>query len=231
MHSLLWKITLLFLSASLWAETGRISYTQKGFSIIPPQNWEVYSDYPQTSLMMQIPYQKGVYQRTIQVLRFAGATYVYDGMKKTYADNLTERYKKSLLDIKNYQIKSIQNVKIEGSNALFLLGEFSLNGIDLMHAHLLLSSSSYHYLLTYTDTKSHFKDPQHKKIYKEALASMLSIRLDSYPHGILFDILKYLIPIFVLVFLVGRFLFSRKRKSYDLETETEDHPSDDEKTS
>ena len=74
--------------------------SQKGFQITPPQGWEVSLTYPGTSLLMQAPYQKGIYQKTVQVLRFKGPQYIDEITLKEFAAEILRKFSKHHLDIK-----------------------------------------------------------------------------------------------------------------------------------
>jgi hypothetical protein len=181
-------------------DKNRLDLPDKGFSIIPPEGWEIDNSYPGLSLLMQIPKEPEVYQRTIQVMRFSGTKDISESTETEFAKILQERFSSSFGAQANYTIRSHAMIDLyEYVQGVVYYAAFLLNGKDMMHAHLLVSSNTHHYLLTYTDVKENIEG-EGAELYRDiAWGSIISVRLDN-PALSLFVKFKWL---FILLIILG----------------------------
>ncbi|MEZ4741230.1 MAG: hypothetical protein R3B45_02085 [Bdellovibrionota bacterium] len=163
------------------SDGSRVNMEEKGFSIIPPVGWEVHKSYPNTTLLMQIPFSKGLeYQRTIQIMRFNGAVPIDEITAEDFARIIERKYSHADGAISDYRMRDFIITKIaDESQGILYYSEFMLQDSPLMQAHILLSSRTHRYLLTYTDLASHFEGELASEYLEKAWQSMVSIHLDS----------------------------------------------------
>lgn len=176
-------MVLLFWGSSLLAieiATGeRLEFKEKKISITPPHGWEVHRDYPNLSLLLQVPYsQKLQYQRTIQIMSFKGKYYIDDITAEDFKKKLIKKYSKASQSVKNYSVRNHLITKMaDGRPAILFYTSFMLEHLSMMQAHLLLASKSRAYLITYTDLESHFEGDASTKYLTEAWTSMTSLQI------------------------------------------------------
>ena len=165
------------------SDGSRIFVKNKGFSIIPPLGWEIHTDYPNMSLLLQIPYKKGLaYQRTIQVMIFKGSRYIDDITSREFEKILIKKYSGMSQSITKYRVRNnLMTVIDDGREGILYYTEFLLEAKKMMQAHVLVSSDKHSYLLTYTDISAHFEGEKASKYLTKAWKSMISIRLAGDP--------------------------------------------------
>ena len=205
---------------------------KKGFSIVPPFGWEVHTDYPNLSLLMQVPFSAGLaYQRTIQIMAFKKPQYIDDITRRDFEKTIVQRYSKVSQSIKNFRVRNHMITKMEdGREGILYYTEFDLEHKRMMQAHILVSSSSRSYLLTYTDVIEHFEGDKASEFLTKAWESMTSIKLGSdAPVRFQKTFLLGLIAICVLILLILFYLIRHAKagKSYTDHTQSEHLTEDD----
>ncbi|MFK7824961.1 MAG: hypothetical protein AB8G05_12445 [Oligoflexales bacterium] len=205
---------------------------KKGFSILPPLGWEVHADYPNLSLLMQVPFSEGLgYQRTIQIMAFKGPKYIDDITRRDFEKVIVQRYSKVSQSVKNFRVRNHMITKMEdGREGVLYYTEFDLEHKRMMQAHILISSSSRSYLLTYTDVIEHFEGDKASEHLTKAWESMTSIKLGSdAPVRFQKTFLLGLIAICVLILLILFYLIRHAKagKSYTDHTQSEHLTEDD----
>lgn len=159
----------------------RIELPNKGFSIVPPVGWEVHRNYPGTTLLLQPSYNKKMaYQRTIQVMRFIDGIPIDDITGKKFEKIIESKFSRALGEIADYQMRNYMMTKMaDGTDGLLYYSEFTMGGQLMMQAHILLSSATHHFLLTYTDIAAHFEGEAAGDYLMNAWQAMTSAQLDS----------------------------------------------------
>jgi hypothetical protein len=159
----------------------RVTVESKGISIIPPKGWEVHLDYPNATLLLQVPYENGMaYQRTIQIMRIKGGLPIDEITGREFQKIIEQKYPKVEGSIADYRMRNHILTKVEdGTPCILFYSEFTLESYAMMQAHILVSSASHHYLLTYTDLAEHFEGEQASQFLTAAWESMVSIQLDT----------------------------------------------------
>lgn len=208
------------------SDGSRITVKGKGFSITPPTGWEIHTDFPNMSLLLQVPFKKGLaYQRTIQVMIIKGASYIDDITRKKYEEILVRKYSRVTDSIQNYRIRNHLLTKMgDGREGILYYAEFTLEGRKMMQAHILVSSSKHSYLLTYTDLIEHFEGEESSKYLTKAWESMTSILLAGdapvrFQKMFLFGLLIIAILILLILFYLIR--HAKAGKSYTDHTHSE----------
>ncbi len=194
----------------------RLQMPDKGFSIVPPNGWEVYRNYPNTTLLFQIPYQRGIgYQRTIQLLARTSPLYIDAFTGNEIIPKIVGLYSKISSSIKNYKVRNDLIVDLpSGMKALMFYTEFQIEDKNLMQLHVVVSSEKRHYILSYTDLAEHFEEGKDKTFLNEAWECLTSIELDSkVPNrfGIPLNVIYILSGLLLLSILFA--LFRKKRSS------------------
>jgi hypothetical protein len=159
----------------------RVVLEAKGISIIPPKGWEVHLNYPNATLMLQVPYTPGmVYQRTVQVMRFKGALPIDAITGREYEKVIEQKFAKVEGSISDYRMRNHMVTKVEdGTVSILYYSEFTLETVAMMQAHILMSSATHHYLLTYTALAEHFEGEKASEYLTTAWESMVSAQVDS----------------------------------------------------
>ncbi|NRA46387.1 MAG: hypothetical protein HRU09_15655 [Oligoflexales bacterium] len=241
LYSLISLVMLTFVSVGVAAPKSknlpisngdRYINQEKGFSIIPPVGWEVHTDYPNLSLLMQVPFSKGLaYQRTIQIMAFKGPKYIDDITRRDFEKIIVQRYSKVSQSIKNFRVRNHMITKMEDEReGVLYYTEFDLEHKRMMQAHILVSSSSRSYLLTYTDVIEHFEGDKASQYLTKAWESMTSIKLGSdAPVRFQKTFLLGLIAICILILLILFYLIRHAKagKSYTDHTQSEHLTEDD----
>jgi len=157
----------------------RVSVRDGDFSVTPPKGWEVYEHLGDLTLLMQMPHQDGVkYQRTIQVASFSNPRYIDETTAKEYEEVISRKFAATSAAIEGYRIRNHLVIDMaDGRQGLLFYSEFTLDGVALMQAHILVSSAGRHYLMTYTDVAEHFESEAANQFLTEAWDSMISVQL------------------------------------------------------
>lgn len=167
--------------ADFVADGSRVSVRNGDFTVQPPRGWEVYTHLPSLTLLMQIPYQPGMkYQRTIQVASFSGSRFIDEVTAKEYEDVIVRKFSATSTSIDGYKIRNHMPIEMaDGRQGLLFYTEFTLEGVSMMQAHILVSSQQRHYLMTFTDLAEHFENDGASRFLTEAWDSMISVQLGS----------------------------------------------------
>lgn len=167
--------------ADFVAEGSRVTVKEGDFSLAPPRGWEVYAHNPSLTLLMQVPHQPGMkYQRTIQVASFSGPRYIDEVTAKEYEEVIVRKFSAATASVEGYRIRNHMSIEMaDGRDGLLFYTEFMLDGVNLMQAHILVSSKDRHYLMTYTDVAEHFESDSANRFLTEAWDAMISVQLGS----------------------------------------------------
>ena len=162
------------------SDGSRVIVEGRGFSMIPPEGWEVSTDHPQLSLLMQVPYEKGMkYQRTIQVASFRGHKFIDNTTAQEFEELIERKFSRASASIEDYRIRDHHQVDMaDGRKGLLFYSEFVLDGVALMQMHVLVSTDKRHFLMTFTDLADHFEENQGGDYLARAWDSMITIELD-----------------------------------------------------
>lgn len=200
----------------------RISLEKKKFSIVPPAGWEVHKGVEGITLLMQIPYQPGVYQRTIKVLYGQEALAMDEYTLDRYAEIIVERSAKASMGIQDYRIRNKLPFELKnGSKALLYYTEFNFDQTPMMELHILTSNTEGHFVLIYTDIAENFVTDEGKKHLDIAYESMISTEIEGEQPTRFDFVYTVLGGIAILVGIAFLFLFIRKLKSssYSIDSE------------
>ncbi len=157
----------------------RIPLKGGDFSIAPPNGWEVFTNHPSLTLLMQIPHESSLkYQRTIQVASFGGKKYIDDVTAREFEKVIVNKFSQLTASIEGYEVREHRIVDMaDGREGILFYTDFTLDGITMMQAHILVSSDVHHYLLTFTDIRDHFEKEEFSQYLNEAWSSMVSAEL------------------------------------------------------
>lgn len=164
-------------------ETERIEVPSKGFAITPPAGWTVVRDSGSSTLLFEIPKpDDGTYQRTIQVMVFDGPMPIDPLTEERFGKTIVERMTASSPAVSAYRIRSAHRQELNnGQPSIIFYAEFDADGSPLMQMHVLTSSRSRHYLVTYTDVPEHFEGSEAPAFLDVAWNTALSLSTDSAP--------------------------------------------------
>lgn len=209
-------MTILEDNKIMVSDGSRIYIQKEELSIVPPEGWEVRSTVSGVTALFQMPEQKDdKIPRTIQIQAFSDSKYIDAVTAEEFAVELEEKFSESSTSINDYRLRSHIPINLENGDQawLFYFG-FSINGVELIHAHLLASSADRHYVLTYTDVAENFVRETAENDYLDiAWTSMTSLELPSKAPQRL-GIARYMGFAFgVAAFLGLVFAFWRKKKA------------------
>ena len=168
-------------SGVVTGDGSRITLREGDFSIIPPNGWEVYTQRPDLTLLAQPPMQNGMkYQRTLQVASFSDPRYIDAVTAKEFEEKIPRMFALSSQLVSDYRVRNQVPVDLsDGRKGLLFYTEFTIDRVNLMQAHILISSLNRHYLLTFTDLAEHFEGEGANQYLTEAWDSMVSSKLGS----------------------------------------------------
>ncbi len=162
----------------------RVEIQDAGFSIVPPNGWEIIRNAGGSSLLFRAPKQEEgqlSLQGTIQVMVFNGGRYIDDFTQEEYGKLIVEKFAAASNRVTQYRLRSQQKVKLEnGDDAILYYTEFQMDEAQIMQMHILMSSARKHFLLTYTDFAKYFEQDNSREL-AVAFTSMHSAVLDSQP--------------------------------------------------
>lgn len=158
----------------------RVIVKDGDFSMVPPKTWEVFSEMPGLTLLLQVPHSSGQrYQRTIQVASFSGSRFIDDVTAREFEETIVRKFASASASIEDYRVRNHMEVEMaDGRTALLFYSEFNFDTVPLMQMHILLSSRERHYLVSYTDLAEHF-EKEDNEFLAEAWAAMTSTQLGS----------------------------------------------------
>ena len=161
-------------------DDGRIELLISGLTIMPPPGWTLRENFPGVSLVLESPEVTGTvnrYRRTMQIRTGSGPRF-FDGLGvKEFEDDLTEKLGRQAEGVSEFAVRNSEVVKIgDEREALLTYTGFSLNGFEMMQAHLLISNMENHTVISYTDLAENFEDTAPDSPLGTAWASMSSAR-------------------------------------------------------
>ena len=201
-----------------------VAIKEKGFLITPPKGWELHRKSQGSSLLFQVPHSKEmIYQRTIQVMSFDGYQFMDEITANEFGKIITEKFSSSSSAVQDYRLRSHLPVDMaDGTQGILYYTEFSIDNVPLMQLHILISSATHHFLMSFTDLAEHFEQSD-SIILETAFNSMTSATLDSRPPT------RFNYPIFIgvtlsvfIIFIVG-FRWRKSRRVVLMGEEFEDY--------
>jgi hypothetical protein len=159
----------------------RIAIDGKGFTIVAPQGWIVQKNLPRSSLYMQARVSGSNYPRNIGVVRFQDSVLINATTAEAFAEKIVKQFPTAAPTIEHYALRNHQSIQMaDGREGILFYTDFDDSGQKMMQAHILVSSETNHYLVTFTDLAEHFENPSDSsQFFTDAWASMTSIQLDS----------------------------------------------------
>ncbi len=161
----------------------KISIEGKGFTIQPPVGWMIQRDHPRLSLMLMAPVSGNQYPPNISVLRFPGPMLISQDTAEKFADKIIKGFTSASSTLQGYSLRSSEAIKLaDGRDALLFYTEYQDGDRKMMQAHVLASSKTNHYVLTYTDVAENFvsgSEGSTSQVFSNAWNSMASLELDS----------------------------------------------------
>lgn len=157
----------------------RLELKEGDISLVPPSGWEVFTNHPSLTLLMQVPHDPSLkYQRTIQVAAFSGKKYIDEVTAREYEQIIVRKFSQLTSSIEDYKVREHQMVDMaDGRDGILIYTEFMLEGVPMMQAHILVTSEKRHYLMTYTDLADHFEKDEYSQYLNEAWTAMISVEL------------------------------------------------------
>jgi hypothetical protein len=177
-------VVLKCLAAQNSYAQARVNFAERGFSMVPPSGWKLTNPGQGTSLLMQPEFVSGMkYQRTLQVATFQGEKRISTDDAEAFGEYLVSKFGSSTGNINGYRIRNFMPVNLkDGNQAMLYYAEFSIDGVALMQSHLLVSSRTRHYLVSFTDVSEHFEaEGEQAKFLATAWESMISFQVDERP--------------------------------------------------
>lgn len=161
----------------------RILIDGKGFSIKPPAGWIIQRDVPRISLSLVAPVADGQYPSNINVIRFSGAKIINQDTAEKFSEKIVKDFPATSPTIEAYTLRNSQPIDLaDGRKALLFYTDFLGSGRKMMQAHVLASSETNHYLITYTDLAENFEpnaEGVQSPVFNFAWESLSSLELDS----------------------------------------------------
>lgn len=208
----------------------RVEIKGKGFSIVPPKGWEIHTDAPGVSLLFQVPNSEGLkYQRNITVRYGQGEKTIDDYTADEYQELILQNRSKIYGNMKNYRMRNRAEVELaNGTPGILFYAEFEFEDLPMMEMHLLASSKTGHFLMTYTDLAEYFNPDSNTPYLQEAYNSLISAKIQN-PAGSRFGfIAKWGIAFAILfVVLMGLRVLSSGHTSRQMREEHGEFMSDD----
>ncbi len=213
----------------------RVEVPVKGFSIIPPDGWEVYANLPGVTLLLEIPISKQavlkhtkVYPRNILVLSFPNPVPIDSQTMKEFHKTLFKNFSNPARNLEKYNLYSSEIVKLKnGEPGILYYADFESQGQKMRQAHLVVSSEIGHFLISFTDIREHFENPQNIAIFQSAWNSLLSIELESSAPTRINWILLIFAGVAILILLWVGIAHLQRRKKFDESTLGPDKPNDE----
>lgn len=184
----------------------RFNLKQKGFSFIPPKGWERVQT--NSGLLFQMQKDPHVnYQKTLQVLFFNGSVSWDNYSLTNFGKLLAERFSKRSNLMAEYKVLNMAAFPLDqGSSAQAYYTTFLYGAMPMMQLHVLVSNSSRHVLVTFTDLAGNFKSDAVPEDHRPVYDALKSIELDGSSGMSSFDKIKYIVA-FGVAAIVLFFLF------------------------
>lgn len=215
------------------ADGSRVTVDDKGISMVPPVGWEVYRSMPNITLFMQVPKDKNLkYQRNISV-RFGHDPMAIDELTaEDYAKKIISARARLFANMSEYRLRNYQIVDLQsGDKGLLFYTEFKFNDEPMMEMHLLVSSQTGNFLLTYTDLAEYFAGAQTSPELEAAYGSLTSVQLTSRAPERFGAVWKIMGALAFLLLVTGILRVSYGRMSLREESEFNDIPETDDTSS
>lgn len=196
---------------------GRIRIASSGFSMMTPPDWKVRNNVPGLSLVLEAHEDKSSkYRSTIQARVAQGPRYLDSVGISDFQEEITEKLGKEGGSLKEFTIRNSEVVRTdEGREALLVYTGFNMNGVDLLQAHLMLSSETQHVVVTYTNLSDKFESNAADAPLGIAWAAMTSAQLPGknpqrFAGPIQIAALAGILTVFIAVLLTVRNALARK---------------------
>ncbi len=156
-----------------------------GFSIVPPTGWEVQREGGGTAVVFQGPKPEEkpgvtVYRGNIRIMRIAEGLPMDDQTKENFKKDLMEKFPASNR-ISNYNIRSAERVQLaSGAEGFLYYSEMTYDALPIMAMHVLISSATDHFLITYMDIAKNFEQ-ENSPALTTAYTSIQSAKLETAP--------------------------------------------------
>jgi hypothetical protein len=162
------------------ASGGSIEIKKLGVTITPPAGWEVITNAPNISLIMQEPadtkvvYDKPIYQRNITLAAAHAPEPIDEKRAIKLREQLMAKFGKDGM-VKDFRIIEHRFFDYKGTkDGLLVFTQFETGEFPMMQMHMLVSGDSKQFLLSYTDLQERFSD---QTSYDKAWATMTSINV------------------------------------------------------
>jgi hypothetical protein len=212
----------------------RIELSELGFSIVPPAGWMVKRNSYGSTLLFEAPkVPNQLYQATIQVMVFGNPRYIDNVTMKEFGELIVGKFGALSNRVSGYHLRDNSFLQMEtGDQAILYYTEFQYDNVPIMQMHILISSATNHFLLSYTDLSKSFED-ENSLALTTAYKSMHSAQLSTKP---VWPFLHYVIVagvvvFFILVWSIIRMIRSRRMSNLGQRLEDEEikeHQADEE---
>lgn len=201
----------------------KVEISKLGIKIAPPQGWEVISDHPTLSLVMQevapekTEYDVPIYQRNITVAAIHEPAPIDEKRAAQLKDELTNKFGKQ---VTNFQIieHKFFDYKAKG-DGLVVFSSFQTGEFNMMQMHVLVSGEAHQILMSYTDLQARFSD---KATYDAAWNTMASVEVNGQPpmrYRQPLTIAAIAVCLFVIVALLLMLRSRRERNRYRVDAD------------
>ena len=193
---LLRALTLLsfsFLSQGLQSSLPeRLFLPGQSLSVIPPEGWDVLSQKRDNTLIFAAPVSHNAqYRANLQILRRRGSLFIDRKGAEDFRPEL-ELMGKSNLQYQRFEVREAQLITLRNLTQGFLFyTSLTVSGIDIMQAHLIISSADEHFLLSFSDAKKNFTDVTQNPNFQRAWQAMISAELKTTSPGRFDDLLLW----------------------------------------
>lgn len=210
----------------------RFEIDGKGFSMVAPVGWTVQRNLARLSLVLGARVSGTNYPRNITVMRAKGSVFINEETAASFETSIAKNFPLTSSTIDKFAIRNHQTIPMEdGREAILIYAEFLGSGKSMMQAHIVLSSATDHYVVTFTDVAEHFENPgEGGQFLAEAWASMTSIQLDSpnpLPSEGLKDVFIWMGALFALLFGFGMIRKVMAARSYEKAEELDEDADGD----
>ncbi|MDD9950660.1 MAG: hypothetical protein OXT67_03750 [Zetaproteobacteria bacterium] len=224
-----WMYVVPHIYASGWQKSdgSAIHLEKKGFSIAPPEGWEYRFDHYGASFLTQdVLLQGEKFQRNIQVMRFATPRFLDVTTAEEFMHLIPERMSAARPDLESYHMRNYQFTELaNGNKGILFYAGFTVNGYDMMQAHILTSSSTNAYLATYTDLAKNMDGSEDHESFRYAWSSLTSLDtggVSGYRYAWLWQGISA-----IALLCIGIAWFFRYRRRQDARLSDEEHEEDD----
>jgi len=165
------------------SDGSEVEVKKLGIKISPPSGWEVVTDSPNISLIIQEPepeqvvYDKAIFRRNITVAAVHKPAPIDEQRAARLKDELLNSFGKE--GVQNFEVieHKFFNYKSK-DDGLLAYTSFNIGEFQMMQMHVLLSGDSKQFLLTYTDLADRFSDT---KYFDQAWNTMAGMTVSGQP--------------------------------------------------